>query len=426
MKYNIYSQLKNFYKLHKKYLSSNKLEIDLYKLKKLIEKELLHKKKILLFKYLENKSLVNSNLLENINNQLLKLIFPINAIMLFFINGEINKKLSNIYNKYYEIDINTHKIKNHNNILKKDIYNYLSESLTKRYVSININNKKNIYLKKPLYIVYFNNINKENKISMFNYRNFFYIKNTFSTIIEHYINTDKPYINNIYNTFIIQNNSKLEHYTFTNNNINKNNNFCSISNEFILYNNVFYKKYDIFMSNQYINQNNYFKFLGEKTKLIYKSLLFSKNSNIININNLIEHSIKNTSSVQLHKAITLNKSIINLIGLLKINRDAIKTHGQLNYSSLLLDKLSKINIQPGLDILNDDVKCTHSVFTGKINYDQIFFLRTRGISFKKSYNILLISYILDFLNEINNSIIKKKILKKIFYYLSIENFFNEF
>ncbi|QJC34996.1 SufD family Fe-S cluster assembly protein [Enterobacteriaceae endosymbiont of Donacia piscatrix] len=425
MKDNIYNKFKNLYKLNKKYFYFNKSKTDLYKLKNFLKKELLYDNQKLLFKYLNNNLLINSKSLPiNNNNKLFKLLFPIDAVILFFINGKINKKFSNINNKYYKININ---YTNHNNnFFKKNIYHYLSESFTKKNILIDINHTKNINSKKPLYIVYFNDKNKKNEIAIFNYRNFIYVKNIFSTIIEHYINTDKLYINNVYNTFIINNNSKLEHYTFITNNNIINNNFCSINNEFILYNNVSYKKYDVLMSNQYINQNNNFKFLGEKTKLVYNSLSFSKNSNIININNYLEHDKKNSCSVQIHKAVTLDQSIINLIGLLKINKHAIKTNGQLNYSVLLLNKLSKINIQPYLDILNNDVKCTHSVFTGKINYNQIFFLRTRGISLKKSYSILLISFILDSLDEISNNIIKNEILQKILCYLSVENIFNEF
>ncbi|WP_168893997.1 SufD family Fe-S cluster assembly protein [Enterobacteriaceae endosymbiont of Donacia cincticornis] len=427
MKNNIYNKLKNLYKLNKKYFYYKKTKNDLYKLKNFLKKELLRDNQKLLFKYLNNNLLINSKSLPINNNKLFKSLFPIDAIILFFINGKIDKNLSNINNKYYNIHINLYNDIHYSNFFKKDIYHYLSESFTKENVIININNIKKIKFKKPLYIVYFNDKNKKNEIAIFNYRNFIYIKNTFSTIIEHHINTDKSYINNIYNTFIIDNNSKLEHYTFiTNYNNNNNNNFCSISNEFILYDNVLYKKEDILMSNQYINQNNNFCFLGEKTKLIYNSLLFSKNSNIINVNNYLEHNKKNSCSVQLHKTITLDQSIINLIGLLKINKYAMKTNGQLNYSSLLLNKLSRVNIQPNLDILNDNVKCTHSVFTGRIDYNQIFFLKTRGISFKKAYSLLLMSFILDSLNEISNNIIKNEILKKISFYLSVENFINEF
>lgn len=426
MKNNIYKQIKNIYKSHKKYHFSKKSELNWLKLKNILKNKLHDNNENFFLNYINNNKLINNqNLIININ-KLKKLLFKINAVIICFINGKINKNISNINNSYYDIDIKKYNTINFENIYsKQNIYTYLSESLTKEIVTINIHNKK-IFNIKPLYLVYFNINNEENKIFMSNYRNYIYLNNNYPLVfIEHHININKLYLNNIYNTLILNNNTKLEYYKFITNE-NNNKNYCIINNEFYLYNNVFLKKYDLLMSNKYIKQNNNFKFIGKKSKLIYKSISLAKNHNLINLNNYVEHDGQNCCSVQIHKTITLDNSIVNSIGLLKINKNAIKTDGQINYSSLLLSDLSKINIQPGLDILNHDVKCTHSVFTGRLDYNQIFFLRMRGISFKKAYNILLISFILNSLEEIKSNYLKKKFLKKILFYLSVENFFHEF
>ncbi|WP_208753825.1 SufD family Fe-S cluster assembly protein [Enterobacteriaceae endosymbiont of Donacia fulgens] len=426
MKNNIYKQIKNIYKLHKKYHFSKKSEFNWLKFKNIFKNKLYDNNKKNFLNYINNNILINNqNLILNIH-KLKKFLFKIDAIIICFINGKINKNISNINNSYYDIDIKKYNTINLENICyQQNIYTYLSESLTKEIVTINIHNKKNINIK-PLYLIYFNINNEENKIFMSNHRNYFYLNNKYPlTFIEHHININQLYLNNVYNTFILNNNTQLEYYKFFTNE-NKNKNYFIINNEFYLYNNVFLKKYDLLMSNKYVEQNNNFKFIGKKSKLIYKSISLAKNNNLINLNNYVEHNKENCCSIQKHKTITLDNSIVNSIGLLKINKNAIKTDGQINYSSLLLSKLSKVNIQPGLDILNHDVKCAHSVFTGKLDYDQIFFLRMRGISFKKAYNILLISFILDSLKEINNNYLKKKFLKKILFYLSVENFFHEF
>ncbi|WP_168821257.1 SufD family Fe-S cluster assembly protein [Enterobacteriaceae endosymbiont of Donacia sparganii] len=426
MKNNIYNQIKNIYKLHKKYHFSNKSEINWLKLKILLKNKKYDNDKKKFLEYINNNFLINSPTLSINKNKLKNFLFEIDSVILFFINGKIDKNISNINNLYYKININTYNnIDYKNNFFKNNIFTCLSETLTKEIVSIDINHVKNINIK-PLYLVYFNEGNKNNKIFMSNYRNYIYINNISSiSIIEHHINTDELYFNNIYNTLILKNNSKVEYYRFfTNENNNKN--CCSINNEYYLYDSIFLKKYDLFISNKHMNQSNNFQFIGKKSKLIYKSILFSKNDNLININNHIEHNGKNCCSIQSHKAISLDQSTINSIGLLKINKYAEKTNGQINYSSLLLSNLSKINIQPKLDIFNKNVKCQHSVFTGKIDSNQIFFLRSRGISFKKAYNILFIIFIKDSLREINNNNLKIKISKKISCYLSVENFFNEF
>ncbi|WP_168893181.1 SufD family Fe-S cluster assembly protein [Enterobacteriaceae endosymbiont of Donacia marginata] len=426
MKNNIYKQIKNIYKLHKKCHFSKKSEFNWLKLENILKNKLYDNNKKNFLKYINNNLLINNqNLLININ-KLKKFLFKIDAIIICFINGKINKNISNINNLYYNINIKKYNTCNFKDInSQQNIYTYLSESLTKEIVTIHIHDKKKINIM-PLYLVYFNINNEKNKIFMSNYRNYIYLNNKHPLIfIEHHININQLYLNNIYNTLILNNDSQLEYYKFITNE-NKNKNYCIINNEFYIHNNVFFKKHDFLMSNKNIEQNNNFKFIGKKSKLIYKSISLAKNNNFINLNNYVEHNRQNCCSIQIHKAITLDNSIINSIGLLKINKNAIKTDGQINYSSLLLSKSSKINIQPRLDILNHDVKCTHSVFTGKLDYNQIFFLRMRGISFKKAYNILLISFILDSLKEIKNNDLKKKILKKILFYLSIENFFHEF
>ncbi|WP_168918971.1 SufD family Fe-S cluster assembly protein [Enterobacteriaceae endosymbiont of Donacia bicoloricornis] len=426
MKNNIYKQIKNIYKSHKKYHFSKKSEFNWLKLKNILKNKLYDNNKKNFLKYINNNILINNQNLLISMNKLEKFLFKIDAITLCFINGKINKNISNLNNIYYDIDITKYNTINFKNInFQHNIYTYLSESLTKEIVTINIHNKTNINIK-PIYLVYFNINNEKNKIFMSNYRNYIYLNNKYPLIlIEHHININYLYLNNIYNTLILNNNVRLEYYQFITNE-NKNKNYYIMNNEFYLYNNVFFKKYDLLMSNKYIEQNNNFKFIGEKSKLVYKSISLAKNNNLVNLNNYVEHDEKNCCSIQKHKIITLDNSFINSIGLLKINKNAIKTDGQINYSSLLLSKSSKINIQPGLDILNHDVKCAHSVFTGKLDYNQIFFLRMRGISFKKAYNILLISFILDSLKEINFNNLKKEFLKKLLFYLSVENFFHEF
>ncbi|WP_168894421.1 SufD family Fe-S cluster assembly protein [Enterobacteriaceae endosymbiont of Donacia cinerea] len=423
MENKIYKQLKNIYKLHKKYHFSKKSENYWYKLKNLLKKKQYNNKKIF-FEYINNNIIVNNQKLSINIDELQNFLFKIDAVILFFINGKIDKNISNINNAYYLINI-----RKHNNInfkkyfFKHNIYSYLSESLTKEIVSINC---KKSFNTKPLYLVYFNKDNKNKKNFMSNYRNYIHIDSINPIIlIEHHININQLYLNNIFNTLILNNNTKLEYYNFITNE-NNNKNYCTINNEYYLYNNVSFKKYDLLMSSKYIEQNNRFHFIGQKSKLKYKSLSFAKNNNLINLNNYVEHDGKNCCSIQKHKAIALDNSIINLISLLKINKFAIKTDGQINYSSLLLSKLSTINIQPGLDILNNNVKCTHSVFTGKIDYNQIFFFRMRGVNFQKAYNILYMSFILDSLKEINNDNLRNFFLKKISCYLSVENFFHEF
>ncbi|WP_168895234.1 SufD family Fe-S cluster assembly protein [Enterobacteriaceae endosymbiont of Donacia tomentosa] len=426
MNNNFLDQLNNIYQKHKKYHFSKKSEKHWLKLKFLLSKCKDENKKTDFFKNIKNKLLKTSKIYSVDKEKIKNFIFKRDAVFLYFVNGKLNKNISNINNIWYKISINKYNKQNYkNNSIKHNIYTHLAESLSKEILSISIDNTNNINIK-PLYLIYLNegNINL-NEIIISNYRNYININSTHPIIIfEHFMNINQSYFNNVYNTFIIEKNSKLENYKFIYN--KNNNNYHYANNNFFLYKNVSLKKHDIFFSQKKIQQNNNFIFMEKNSKLIYKSLLLAKNNDIINTDNYLEHNGSNCYSYQLHKAIVNNKAIINSTGLLKINPYAIKTDGQINYSGLLLSRLSEINIKPKLDIYNNDVKCKHGVSTGVINEDQIFFLKTRGINYKSAYNILLIAFMNDILKDFYNKKSVNKIFEHISCYLSIENFLNEF
>ena len=47
--------------------------------------------------------------------------------------------------------------------------------------------------------------------------------------------------------------------------------------------------------------------------------------------------------------------------------------------NLVLDPAARSDSIPGLEILNDDVRCTHGSTIGKVDEEQVFYLLSRGI-----------------------------------------------
>ena len=45
----------------------------------------------------------------------------------------------------------------------------------------------------------------------------------------------------------------------------------------------------------------------------------------------------------------------------------------------MLSDQAEANSMPGLEILADDVRCTHGATTGEISEDELFYMQTRGI-----------------------------------------------
>ena len=91
------------------------------------------------------------------------------------------------------------------------------------------------------------------------------------------------------------------------------------------------------------------------------------------------HDVPNTWSDLLYKNALDDRSKSIFKGLIRVAPGAAKTDAYQNNRNLLLNSEAEADSMPGLEILNDDVRCTHGATTGQIDQDQLFYLMARGI-----------------------------------------------
>ena len=92
------------------------------------------------------------------------------------------------------------------------------------------------------------------------------------------------------------------------------------------------------------------------------------------------HDVPNTWSDLLYKNALDDRSKSIFKGLIRVAPGAAKTDAYQNNRNLLLNPEAEADSMPGLEILNDDVRCTHGATTGQIDRDQLFYLMARGIN----------------------------------------------
>ena len=73
---------------------------------------------------------------------------------------------------------------------------------------------------------------------------------------------------------------------------------------------------------------------------------------------------------------------------------------------ILLDKNTEFNAKPELEIYADDVKCSHGSASGSLNENSIFYLRSRGLSYKQAKKLLISGFFLDVIEKITDEEIK--------------------
>jgi Fe-S cluster assembly protein SufD len=92
-----------------------------------------------------------------------------------------------------------------------------------------------------------------------------------------------------------------------------------------------------------------------------------------------EHAAANTTSDLAFRGILNDRSSAVWRGMIKVDPGAQQTDAFQESRNLLVSKRAHADAIPGLEILANDVRCTHAAAIAQIDPDQVFYLRSRGL-----------------------------------------------
>lgn len=101
------------------------------------------------------------------------------------------------------------------------------------------------------------------------------------------------------------------------------------------------------------------------------------------------HFTPRTQSDLLFKGALLGKSRSVWQGMIYVAPDAQQTDGYQANRNLILSDDARADSIPGLEILADDVRCTHGATVGKLEEEPIFYLKSRGIPEKEAARLVV-------------------------------------
>jgi Fe-S cluster assembly protein SufD len=106
------------------------------------------------------------------------------------------------------------------------------------------------------------------------------------------------------------------------------------------------------------------------------------------------HMAPNTTSDLLFKGALKGKSRSVWQGMIYVAPGAQQTDGYQANRNLVLDQNARADSIPGLEILADDVRCTHGATIGKIDPEMVFYLQSRGVP-KREAEMLIVEGFFD-------------------------------
>ena len=124
----------------------------------------------------------------------------------------------------------------------------------------------------------------------------------------------------------------------------------------------------------------------------------------------VQHLVPDCHSSQLFKGILDNEARGRFYGKITVVPNAQRTDAfQANHNLLLSEKAS-IHTDPQLEIYADDVKCSHGATIGRLQPEELFYLRSRGIPKKEAELLQQLAFAYAVLEKIPNEVLRERMM----------------
>ena len=148
---------------------------------------------------------------------------------------------------------------------------------------------------------------------------------------------------------------------------------------------------------------------GKNARVQILGIIIGFGKQKINLYTLQDHLERESVSDLLIKSVLFDEARLNYSGLIKIEKNAQKSNAYQKNQNLLLSPHSWADSRPKLEILANDVRCTHGATAGKIDPNQLYYLMSRGLTEEVATKLL----IEGFFNEVLWRILEPKIQHKL-------------
>jgi len=131
---------------------------------------------------------------------------------------------------------------------------------------------------------------------------------------------------------------------------------------------------------------------GEGTEFEIDGLALISGRQLADTHSLVDHALPHGRSRQLHKCVVGDAAHAVFNGKILVRPGAQRTDSTQESRNLLLTQRAQVDTKPQLEIFADDVKCGHGATVGQLDAEQIFYLRSRGLSDSSARDLLAFAF----------------------------------
>jgi len=134
---------------------------------------------------------------------------------------------------------------------------------------------------------------------------------------------------------------------------------------------------------------------GEGADCTLNGVYLADGRRLVDHHTEIDHATPHGTSHEVYKGILDGRARAVFNGRIRVRPDAQKTDAKQTNKTLLLSDEAQVNTTPQLEILANDVKCTHGATVGQLSEDALFYLRSRGIGRDEARALLVKAFASD-------------------------------
>jgi len=135
--------------------------------------------------------------------------------------------------------------------------------------------------------------------------------------------------------------------------------------------------------------------LGEGSEARLVGLCVGRERQHYDVQTLQDHVARGAVSDLLYRVAVADRSRSVYAGLIRVEEGAQKTNAYVQNRNLLLSPQAKSDSNPTLEILANDVRCTHGSTAGRIDDNQLFYCESRGIAREQARRLIVEGFFAD-------------------------------
>jgi len=152
---------------------------------------------------------------------------------------------------------------------------------------------------------------------------------------------------------------------------------------------------------------------GEQTETTLNGLTMIAGQQLADTHSAINLNYPYGTTRQLHKCIVADRAHTVFNGKVLVPKAAQLTDaGQLN-RNLLLSPKARVDTKPQLEIIADNVKCSHGATVSQLEDEEVFYLRSRGLDETDARNLLINAFATEIINQLPIASLRERLSKAV-------------